>query len=163
MFEGEEQCIDFYCKIMGGKKHFVLTYRDLANTLRDQMNEQGDNIPGYVSFLEKQGDRIWNVYLKWTEGCFIELFDQIGAIFKNVPGNHHLNYTHFSLEVENIREFRQAIMERGGAKFIESDIRVGADQTLQMWMHDPEGNRFEIMEYTVGSLQVLGQENVEKG
>lgn len=156
-----DRSIEFYCKIMGCQKQFVLTYRDLANTLRDQMNEQGDKVPGYVSFFEKQGDRVWNAYLKWTEGCFIELFDQVGAIFKNVPGNHQLNYTHFSLEVENIRDFRQAIVERGGAEFIESDIRIGADHTLQMWMHDPEGNRFELMEYTKESLQIVGENCIE--
>lgn len=148
---------DFYTKIMGCAVQFELTYRDMAADIRRKAEANGEPVPGYADFLEKQGERVWNVYLKWADVCFIELFDQIGAIIPSVPGNHSLNYTHFSLEVENIRDFRQAIIDRGGAEYIEGEIAEGIDGTLQLWIHDPEGNRFELMEYTDRSCELYGR------
>ena len=38
----------------------------------------------------------------------------------------------------------------------DSPINMGPDFTKQFWVHDPEGNRIEFMEYTSRSFQVLG-------
>lgn len=37
------------------------------------------------------------------------------------------------------------------------DISLGIDNTWVMWMKDPDGNPFEIMEYTDKSYQVIGR------
>lgn len=148
---------EFYTKIMGCTVQFELTYGDLAESVKREAAAKGEPVPGYGAFFEKLGDRVWNVYLKWGDVFFIELFDQVGAVIPSVPGNHSLNYTHFSLEVENIRDFKQAVIDRGGGEYIENDIALGADGTLQLWLHDPEGNRFELMEYTDKSYQLYGR------
>ena len=44
----------------------------------------------------------------------------------------------------------------GGFEYIETGISLGMDKTYQMWMHDPEGNRFELMEYTDESYRLHG-------
>ena len=44
------------------------------------------------------------------------------AFRKRVPKEHDLNYTHFSLEVENIRDFRQAVIDCGGAEYLDTEI-----------------------------------------
>lgn len=36
----------------------------------------------------------------------------------------------------------------------------GQSETWQMWIHDPDGNKFEIMQYTDKSLQHHG--NIEE-
>ena len=46
------------------------------------------------------------------------------------------------------------MIERGGKEYIETNIKLGMDKSLQMWIHDPEGNRFELMEYTDESYQL---------
>lgn len=61
------------------------------------------------------------------------------------------------MEVENLRDFRQAIIDRGGAEYIDGEITLGVDKAWQMWMHDPEGNKFELMEYTEDSYQIKGR------
>ncbi|MBQ6215097.1 MAG: hypothetical protein IJJ67_06740 [Oscillospiraceae bacterium] len=36
-------------------------------------------------------------------------------------------------------------------------IAMGIENTWQMWMHDPDGNPFEVMEYTPQSYQITGR------
>ena len=57
---------------------------------------------------------------------------------------------------ELIKTEDQQIIARGGAEYLDSGITLGVDNTWQFWMHDPDGNPFEIMEYTPQSLQVVG-------
>ena len=68
-----------------------------------------------------------------------------------------MGFTHFSLEVNDIQAFRQNIIDRRGREYLDTDIKQCLDNTLQMWMHDPDGNLFEIMEYTSESYQVVGR------
>lgn len=149
-----KKCMDFYCNIMGCEYVFALTYGDMLNDILKAARKNGQKEPFYVKKLEKQKDRIWNVYLRWNENCFIELFDQMGAFKKHIPDNFSLNYNHYCLQVENIHDFRIAMIERGGKEYIETNIKLGMDKSLQMWIHDPEGNRFELMEYTDESYQL---------
>lgn len=152
-----QKTMDFYCNILGAKEKFYLTYGDIADDKAKEAKEAGQPEPGFVKSLRRFNDRKWSVYLEWADSSFIELFDQMGAFRKRVPKGHDLNYTHFSLEVENIREFRQMVIDRGGAEYLDTEIAPGMECTLQMWMHDPEGNKFEIMEYTSESYQIVGR------
>ena len=48
--------------------------------------------------------------------------------------------------VDDIYEAREELVKAG----IEIDIEPnkGQSETWQMWIHDPDGNKFEIMQYT---------------
>ena len=146
----------FYRDIMGCNVKFTLTYGDMADAVIAEAEAAGKKIPGYAKWLRKMGDKLWCVYLEWAEGSFIELFSIIGANKRRIPGKRDLNYTHYSLEVEDLKAFREAIVARGGAKYIETPIVKGMDNALQMWMHDPDGNRFELMEYLPDAMQRIG-------
>lgn len=146
----------FYRDIMGCKVKFTLTYGDMGGAVIAEAEAAGNKVPGYAKWLQKMGDKLWCVYLEWSEGSFIELFSIVGANKRRVPGNRDLNYTHYSLEVDDLKAFREAIIARGGAKYIETPIVKGMDNALQMWMHDPEGNRFELMEYLPDAMQKVG-------
>lgn len=152
-----QKMMDFYCNILGAKEKFYLTYGDIAEDKAKEAREAGTPEPGYVKSLRRFNDRKWSVYLEWADNSFIELFDQMGAFRRRIPKGCDLNYTHFSLEVENIRDFRQAVIDRGGAGYLDTGIVTGMEYTLQMWMHDPEGNKFEVMEYTPESYQIVGR------
>ena len=105
--------------------------------------------PFYLEGMKKMKDNKWSVYMSWTDNTFIELFYVPNAKIKHVPNAHlHLNYTHFALEVSDLKAFRNQILKRGGAAYIETEIERGLEKTYTMWMHDPDGNRFEVMEYT---------------
>ena len=56
--------------------------------------------------------------------------------------------------MDDIHKTRDELVSKG----VEIDVEpnIGPSKTWQMWIHDPEGNKFEIMQYTEGSLQVVG-------
>ena len=120
--------------------------------------EKGEKLPFYVKPMEKMSSVKWSVYMSWSENTFIELFYIPRARRSRVPNPaDDLNYTHYSLEVSGLQAFRRQVLRRGGAPYIDRDIEMGLDNTWVMWMHDPDGNPFEIMEYTPASFQVIGR------
>ena len=148
--------LQFYRDIMGCTVKFTLTYKDMTDAVIAEAEAAGKKVPGYAKWLQRMGDKLWCVYLEWSEGSFIELFSIVGANKRRIPGKRDLNYTHYSLEVEDLEAFRKEVIARGGAKFIEGPIVKGVDNALQMWMHDPDGNRFEVMQYLPDSMQYVG-------
>ena len=151
-----EKSVAFYRDIIGCTEKFYMTYGDLADAVEREAAAEGKKIPLYAKAMRRFADKKWSVYMQWTEDSFIELFYLMGASKRRIPGKKDLNYTHYSLEVDDIRAFRQQIIARGGAEYLDSEITLGVDNTWQFWMHDPDGNPFEIMEYTPESLQVVG-------
>ena len=120
--------------------------------------EKGEKLPFYVKPMEKMSNVKWSIYMSWSENTFIELFYIPRARRSRVPNPaDDLNYTHYSLEVSDLQAFRRQVLRRGGAPYIDRDIEIGLDNTWVMWMHDPDGNPFEIMEYTPASFQVIGR------
>lgn len=153
-----EKSIAFYRDIMGCKEKFTLTYGDVADDVRRQCDAEGKKYPLYLQGMKRMENTKWSVYMSWTENAFIELFYVPSAHTKCVPNpQKSLNYTHYSLEVSDLKAFRNQIIKRGGAQYIETEIAMGLENTYTMWMHDPDGNRFEIMEYTPASYQVVGR------
>lgn len=146
----------FYRDIMGCTVKFTLTYKDMTDAVIAEAEAAGQKAPGYAKWLSRMGDKLWCVYLEWSEGSFIELFSIVGANRYRIPGKRDLNYTHYALEVDDLEAFRKAVLARGGAKFIETPIVRGVDNALQMWMHDPDGNRFEVMQYLPDAMQIIG-------
>lgn len=152
-----EKSIAFYRDIMGCTEKFTLKYGDIVADVERECATKGKKEPLYLKALRRFADKKWSVYLQWNEESFIELFYAMGASKRRVPGRKDLNYTHYSLEVEDIRAFRQEIIARGGAQYLDTEITRGLEYTWQFWMHDPDGNKFEIMEYTPESYQVAGR------
>ncbi|MBQ6544405.1 MAG: Gfo/Idh/MocA family oxidoreductase [Lachnospiraceae bacterium] len=154
-----EKSIAFYRDIMGCREKFTLTWDDLAQDIRKKHEESGEKLPFYVKEMEKRlAGKKWSVYMNWTDNTFIELFYVPSAKRKHpADPKNDLNYTHFSLEVSDLKAFREQVLARGGAPYIDSEIEMGLENTWVFWMHDPDGNRFEIMEYTPESYQVVGR------
>ena len=88
----------------------------------------------------------------------MELFNKADNQLEHEKPDVRLGYSHFALMVDDIFEARKELIEAG----IEIDIEPnkGQSETWQMWIHDPDGNKFEIMQYTDLSLQHQG--NVSK-
>ena len=152
-----EKSITFYRDIMGCTEKFTLTYGDIVADVERECAAKGQKEPLYLKALRRFADKKWSVYMQWNDESFIELFYAMGANKRRIPGQKDLNYTHYSLEVEDIQAFRQEIIARGGAQYLDTEITRGLEYTWQFWMHDPDGNKFEIMEYTPESYQVAGR------
>lgn len=154
-----EKSIAFYRDILGCTEKFTLTYGDIVADVAKECAAKGQKEPLYLKALRRFADKKWSVYMQWNEESFIELFYAMGAKKRRIPGQRDLNYTHYSLEVEDIRAYRQEIIARGGARYLDTEVSMGMDNTWQFWMHDPDGNKFEIMEYTPNSYQVAGRKD----
>jgi catechol 2,3-dioxygenase-like lactoylglutathione lyase family enzyme len=76
---------------------------------------------------------------------FIELFvGQLAERVENQP------YKHICLEVD---EIESTVVELRAKGIEVTDPKLGADQSWQAWLADPDGNRIELHAYTAASWQ----------
>jgi lactoylglutathione lyase/glyoxylase I family protein len=90
----------------------------------------------------------FGVYLKLADSAFIELFEDPQL---EEPVNTGL--VHFCLETEDLDRLMTDLRARGIA-FTEK--KLGCDHTWQIWLKDPDGNAFEVHQYTPMSMQFTG-------
>jgi lactoylglutathione lyase/glyoxylase I family protein len=90
----------------------------------------------------------FGVYLKLADSAFIELFEDAKL---EKPVNTGL--IHFCLETEDLDSLMTDLRTRGIAC---SEKKLGCDHTWQIWLKDPDGNAFEVHQYTSGSMQFTG-------
>lgn len=140
-----EEMIDFYTKKLGGRLKTVVKYGAYLDR---------DDRPAMQAIAKKNPDKVFNAYIELAPLEFIELFPATDEQKPAVGFNEHKGYSHFALLVEDIYEVRKQL-EENGVEF-DTAISKGPSQTYQMWTHDPDGNRFEIMQFTENSIQVKG-------
>jgi len=109
---------------------------------------------GFYKMALTNPDDICIIYIEIAPGQFIEFFPKWFEMKPKEDWNVRLGYGHFALLVDDIHETRDELVRRG----VEIDVEpnIGNSHTWQMWIHDPDGNRFEIMQYTEDSFQVKG-------
>jgi catechol 2,3-dioxygenase-like lactoylglutathione lyase family enzyme len=95
----------------------------------------------------------FGVYMKLSEGNFIEIFEDpaMGPVVNN-------GLAHFCLETADIDAVIARLTERG---IPCTPKKLGVDNTWQIWLEDPDGNRFEVHQYTPASTQLGGGGSVE--
>jgi len=147
----------YYTDGLGFEHLYDLTYGDVI--ARIAVDRAAGTLPGdiddaAIAYLTDHAAEVWSSYLKIAPGQFLELFAAR-------PGNsplgdleERIGYQHFALEVDDIAAYEQEINSRGVAA--DSALHVGPDNTKQMWLVDPDGNRLELHEYTAESLQLRG-------
>lgn len=136
----KEMC-RFYQNILGLKPKMVMRFRDYADR------------PQSVFFKRAKTDPygICIVYFEIVPGQFIEL---LACVPDELQPAEHMRCPHFALTVDDIGRVKEELLCAGVE--IDSDISIGPTGTYQMWIHDPDGNPFEIMQYTEQSLQIIG-------
>ncbi len=104
---------------------------------------------GFPQMFELRNDKgeLWIVYLRVTDGVFIELFPKNGE----PPSEKSRSYSHLCLEVDDIEATVEEVTGRGAPLIVQ--IQRGKDGNRQAWTRDPEGNRIEFMEMAPDSLQ----------
>lgn len=108
----------------------------------------------YSKLAETDPEKVVIVYIEIAPGQFIELFPSFEGQGPHAKWNANLGYSHFALLVDDIYQTRDELIERGIE--IDTPISKGPSETYQFWIHDPDGNKFEIMQYTEKSYQVVG-------
>lgn len=90
----------------------------------------------------------FGAYLEISENQYIEMFED-----PNLESPVNTGLVHFCLEAEDL----DAEMKRlNGLGIPFTEKKLGCDHTYQIWLKDPDGNAFEVHQYTDRSLQKLG-------
>ena len=97
----------------------------------------------------RQG-KVIGAYFKTANATFVEVFltGEVERLGKQV-----LN--HFCLETESIEALRNSLVARG---LTVGELKMGADQSPQFWMKDPNGLDLEFQQYTPKSAQLTGHD-----
>lgn len=139
-----DQTLDFYCNKLGLKQKILTRY----GVYKDSPKEH------FRKLAETRPNDIFLTYVEIAPGQFLEFFPKTEQQKAHTDWNEHVGYSHFALLVDDIHQTCQELIDKG----VEIDVmpNIGPSKTWQMWVHDPDGNKFEIMQYTEGSLQVVG-------
>lgn len=106
-------------------------------------------LPVKFHFYREDNKTIKGAYFDAGNGTFIEFF----VTDKDKSGESPM--AHICLEVDNIEQTITDIRERGSEV---TDKKLGADQSWQAWITDPDGVRIELHEYTAESSQRTGSD-----
>ncbi len=99
--------------------------------------------------LKDDAGNPWIVYLQVASDQFIELFYAHEPLVRRpaVTG-----YQHLCIEVDDIKSVAADLAAKGIA--IDHPVTLGLDHNYQCWIHDPDGNPIELMEYGPDALQL---------
>jgi len=103
-------------------------------------------------FVFNKNGRLFGVYLEFGRGNFIEIFEDTRP---KRSGASKRTVGHFCLETPNIDTAIESLSSRG---IEHTPKKSGADSTYQIWLKDPDGNEFEIHQYTPESSQLTGKD-----
>ena len=129
-----------------GIGHLALKVRDLDKSLdfwRDRVGFRE------MDRLRRDDGTTWLVYLRITDTQFLELFP--GAVTDQAPDEEANGVLHICLDIEDV-DVEIARLEKAGVKIV-SPIKGGIDNNRGAWIHDPDGNRIELMEMHPNSIQ----------
>ena len=129
-----------------GVGHLALKVRDLDKSLnfwRDRVGFQE------MHRLKRDNGDTWLVYLRITDTQFLELFP--GAATDIAPDEDANGVLHICLDIEDL-DVEISRLEKAGIKIV-SPIKGGIDNNRGAWIHDPDGNRIELMEMHPNSIQ----------
>ena len=102
---------------------------------------------GFTHGFDFQKNGKWfGYYLKAGSQTFIE-------VFEGDPGQVG-NINHLALEVDDLDESLERLRKCG---IPVGEKKLGADQSWQAWLEDPNGVRIELHQYTAESSQLTGQ------
>lgn len=127
--------------------HVCLRAQDLRVT--EHFYCQGLGLTVQFRF-KKNGDTI-GFYLKVAERQFIEVFQMESP----EPPTAQAALAHFCLETSDIHGLRSRL---AGLGYAPTEVKKGCDHSLQFWVTDPNGVRFEFHQYGPRSLQLEGGE-----
>lgn len=140
-----DEMLDFYVNKLGLKQKVVVKWKSYkGRSDRPMMAQQAEENP----------EGIFYTYVEIAEGQFIELFPANPDQKPHRGWNEDIGYSHFALTVDDIYEASKELQEKGVKP--DTQISKGPSGTFQQWFHDPDGNKFELMQFTEKSYQVVG-------
>lgn len=147
--------VSFYAKDLEGIREFYESKLGAKIKMMVRNSAYKDK-PEHLFYERAQSDPdgIAIVYFELAPGQFIEFFPALKEQKPHTAFNEYIGYSHFGLIVEDIHKTREDFVKQGVP--IDVEPTVGNSHTWQMWIHDPEDNRIEVMQYTDKSYQIVG-------
>jgi len=112
-----------------------------------------------VKFTFKHDDGgVFGHYFQTGAMTFVEIFDRAGMVrqwggeFTELRSHIGSHFGHLCFEVTGLEEFCATLKTRGVT--LARPLKVGMCHSKQAWIHDPDGNMIELMEYTPKSWQL---------
>lgn len=102
-----------------------------------------------VKFKFTRKNTLFGAYLEIAPGSYLEIFETTETLEAQPRG-----IAHFCLETDDIDGF---ISRCAAEKIAVTPKKLGCDHTWQVWLKDPDGNAFEVHEYTAKSSQRTGE------
>ena len=128
-----------------GIAHNCYTVKDIEESIKFYTEIIGFNHA--FDFRNDEGVRV-GVYLKTGKGrSFIELFQAGADASRQETG---IGYQHICLEVDSVNKTKSELEAKG---IKTTDPLFGMDNSWQIWLDDPDGNKIELHEYTKDSYQ----------
>lgn len=138
-----EEMRDFYENKLGGKAKIVTKAKAYLGSSS-----------GFGKLAELDPEKVIIVYIELAPGQFIELFPKNEGQAPFPIPHETLGYAHYSLLVEDIEKAKCELESRGVE--IDTPISIGPSKTYKFWIHDPDGNKIEVMQFTDESYQIVG-------
>ena len=91
---------------------------------------------------------MYGAYLEIAPNNYVEMFQN-----DDIKGKSVGRVSHFCLETDNIDAVIEALQAKG---ISHTPKKKGCDDTYQIWLTDPDGNDFEVHQYTATSRQKIG-------
>lgn len=139
-----EEMTRFYTEVLGGDLKIVTrarAYRDMPKS-------------SYYPIYLEDPEQIIIEYIELAPLQFVELFPATEGQMPHGAWNDRADYSHFALTCDDIFATRERLESRG--LVFDTAINKGPSGTYQMWAHDPDDNRFEIMQFIDESYQIVG-------
>lgn len=140
-----ETMTNFYENKLGLKKKIEVKYKEYLN--RPDRPEQ-------QKIAQEDPERIMYAYFEIVPGQFIEMFPNGNDLPKDVAWNQRTGLNHFSLTVDDIHQTYEEFVKQGIP--VKSKPSKGPSETWQFWSYDPDGNNFEVQQFTDKSYQRVG-------
>ena len=129
--------------LFSGLAHVCLKVKDLQRTI-DDYHRLG--LSDGFKFIRQGKD--YGIYLKIRDTSFIEIFEEPDMAEASGTG-----IAHFCLETQDM----DALMKHLDAQGVNyTPNKQGGDFTWQIWLEDPDGNKFEVHQYSEKSMQLVG-------
>ena len=125
--------------------HVCIKTKDLERTLDFYCDALGMQ----KLFNFTRNGEVIGFYLKLANDTFVEVFRTDDA--EQANGRQFLH--HFCLETDAIEKLRETLLHKG---YTPGEVTMGADNSLQFWVKDPNGLDIEFQQYTARSSQVTG-------
>jgi catechol 2,3-dioxygenase-like lactoylglutathione lyase family enzyme len=151
-----DRSLHFYCEQLGMRESFRLTFGNLLRWREEEARagRVGDDDARSLDYMRAHADGPWLVYLEAAPGQYLELFPAIHPDDLRAPPSAD-SHAHMCLLVDDAEEAAASLRRQGLEP--EGSITRGPDNSLQLWLTDPDGHRIEFMQYTATSVQVAGR------